>query len=204
MILLGAAFVLTVRRARFASSPPSLARAFARRAEGRAHSFPRVYDDLLRARRGDVDRVLVVGVGSGASAEAWAASFPGAVVVGADASLEPVRYGKTEPRIRFVRLDGTTNQVAELGGPRGFDVVVDGEAGRGEEDRERTLAALAPLLKPTGIYFVECGSPDGRAFEWLGRAAQNVGLSYNKAYDLRAKKKGARDDVLFAFSAAPM
>eukprot|EP00798_Chlamydomonas_sp_ICE-L_P023685 gene23685-9225_t len=86
-----------------------------------SHAYGPLYSTLfgeMRDRGGErgthVKTILEIGVFSGASVQAFADFFPTAAVVGLDITLDNVVFGRDDPRVTFVKGDGTNSRFAEL------------------------------------------------------------------------------------------
>jgi len=138
------------------------------------HVFPR-WEDLapweqpeqlaapLRAGGAAGKSVLVAGCGTGRWACHFAASFPGASVLGVDVSEASVRFALERKR-RFA-LRNLEFEAADLRGwrpERRFDLIECGGVLHHLEDPEAAWARLVSLLRPDGVMLVSLYSRMGR------------------------------------------
>ncbi|GAB3477092.1 class I SAM-dependent methyltransferase [Nocardiopsis coralliicola] len=96
-------------------------------------------------------RILDLGCGTGASTAALARAFPGAEIVGVDASagmLARARAKTWRPGIRFVHARAEEVAAAHVGGPA--DAVFAAYLLRNCPDPDAALAAIRGLLAPGG------------------------------------------------------
>ncbi len=115
----------------------------------------------LSARRLDLGeavrplRLLDLGCGTGASTAALLRTYPGAVIVGVDASTGMVAAARAKPWPRGVRFvhapaEDLAAALARGGTDPGFDAVLAAYLIRNVADAEGVLAAVLDLLRPGG------------------------------------------------------
>ena len=119
------------------------------------HAYTPAYHAMLGDRRGDVRRVLEVGVNAGSSLRMWEEYFPQAEVIGLDIRPEVLF---TAGRIRCYRADQGSREsllaaVDQAGGGL-FDLMIDDGS---HQDAHQILTAetLLPYLAPGGLYVIE-------------------------------------------------
>eukprot|EP00798_Chlamydomonas_sp_ICE-L_P029465 gene29468-5811_t len=171
-----------------------------------SHAYGPLYSALfgeMRDRGGErgtpVKSILEIGVFSGASVQAFADFFPKAAVVGLDITLDNVVFGRDDPRVTFVKGDGTNSRFAECLGVH-FDIILD-DASHLPEDQVATLDAFSPFLNPGGLFVIEdiAGGKDLPCLmENLEHVAGRHGLLRAQWFDLRSVK-GQFDDIVAVF-----
>ncbi|MEZ7006552.1 methyltransferase domain-containing protein [Streptomyces sp. AD55] len=123
---------------------------------------------LAAADGGGARRLLDLGCGTGASTAALAAAFPGAEVVGVDASAGMLRRAdaKRRPsRVRFVHAPAEELDRAEVGGP--FDAVFAAYLFRNLAEPDAVLASVRGVLVPGGWLAVHDYALSGRRTDRL-------------------------------------
>ena len=159
------------------------------------HSYGDLYDATFEECRSKADVcVLEIGIYSGAFLQAVAEFLPEAQVDGIDVSLDRVRFGRSNPRIRMACLDGTAAASVEAL-QRSYDVIID-DASHLPADQVRTLDLFAPLLKPGGVYMIE--DINDATMEEVRREVTTLADRHGLElawHDLR-DRKGRYDDIM--------
>lgn len=137
------------------------------------HRYDRVYEPVLQHLRNEPFTLLEIGVLRGASLEAWVEYFPNAHVIGIDTfervPAEHVPILK-HPRVSWWKCDSMRGapSLPEL------DVVID-DGNHIQAAQKATFLAFMPLLKRTGVYFIEDFLPfDGRFPDLETRYTENT------------------------------
>lgn len=154
--------------------------------ESPAHSYAKVYEDLLGHRREKIFSVLEIGIARGASLRAWRDYFPKATITGLDISSDLV----SEDRIISFRADSTSADevAAALGDPcEWFDVVID-DGDHHPDKQWNTRQVVWPRLKVGGVYVIE-------DVQWVQSALffEEKGA---KIYDMRHLRPGHWDNTM--------
>jgi hypothetical protein len=122
-----------------------------------SHDYTEAYYGMFQSMRGEVRRVLELGIGGGgyaASLRMWKEFFPNAEIYGGDWDRNAF---VTEDRIHCFWYDQRDEKtLQDIGSITGgdFDIIIDDGS---HEPAEQGLAAkvLYPLLKPNGYYVIE-------------------------------------------------
>jgi ubiquinone/menaquinone biosynthesis C-methylase UbiE len=118
---------------------------------------------------GPAPRVLDLCCGTGASTEALLRAYPGAHVVGLDASAGMLAIAARKPSLRgvaFVRGDASDPRAAGVAGA--FDGILMAYGIRNLSDPDRALANARSLLRPGGaIVFHEYSVNDSPLAKWV-------------------------------------
>ena len=118
------------------------------------HGFCGFYDDLLSMRKGDLSKVLEIGVGDGCSLLMWREYFDHARILGLDVSP---RVTLETDRVALYRGDQASRRslndmIARFGSD--FDFILD-DGGHTMEQQQVSLGFLFPHLRPGGLYVIE-------------------------------------------------
>jgi SAM-dependent methyltransferase len=167
-----------------------------------SHAYGPLYTSLfggMRERVGGVKTILEIGVFSGASVQAFADFFPEAAVVGMDITLDNIIFGRKDPRVTYIKGDGTNPIIAECLGIH-FDIILD-DASHMPDDQVNALDAFASFIKPGGIFVIEdiAGNKDIADLRVrLDKVAERHGLVPGEWFDLRSVN-GQFDDIVAVF-----
>ena len=168
--------------------------------------YTNVFARLVRARAEQgrvVQRVLEIGVYSGAACLAFADFFEAATVDGLDIDLKQLKFGLDHPRIKYWEGDGTSASVArQLSEQRDggkYDVILE-DASHFPEHQVMALDAFAPILADGGVFVIEDieGKYAGFLHDRLAEVAQRHGMKSMEWTDLR-HVKGLSDDIVAVF-----
>lgn len=114
------------------------------------HSYGPVYDAVLAPLKGQISRVLEIGVLGGASIRAWRDYFD-CQVVGLDVAVE----SRTEWLITVKKCDATNKEQLDLAlDDQTFALIID-DGSHWEEHQLKSFELLKDRLRPGGIYVVE-------------------------------------------------
>ena len=120
------------------------------------HNYVQMYEDLLSKR--DIDNLLEIGLGSGASALMWSEALP-------NSNIHIMEYFDKEhievwnspqisaPNLTIHRGDSTKHE-SWVDIPYGFDVIID-DASHEPHDQIATFTLGFPHLARGGLYFIE-------------------------------------------------
>jgi len=118
------------------------------------HGYTKIYFDLFKDKRDEVEKVMEIGVWKGGSLRMWRDYFPLAEVYGLDNHREllfeadRIKCFFTEQKDEII-LDET---VKEIGA--GFDLIVD-DGSHEVDDQILSFKKFFPLIKAGGIYAIE-------------------------------------------------
>lgn len=143
--------------------------------------------------------ILEIGACSGASCQGLADYFPNARVVGIDLTLQHVKFGKNNERIKFIQMDARHLNVAtQFFTPTKFSIIVE-DASHWKEYQLHHLDVFSQLLAPGGVYIILAVNEHSLPFlqPRLTKVAHERGLAY-ELVDLR-KPGGKPDDILATF-----
>lgn len=165
------------------------------------HSYGPLYEEILAPYRYRAERVLEIGVYSGASVQVLSEYFTKAHVYGIDISMERIldKY-KNNPRTTFANIDGTNPNAPQQLGSYQWDVIIE-DASHIPNDQVASLDIFAPYIKKGGMYVLEdiADSTIDYIRPRLQEVANRHGL-YMMWYDLR-HIKNQFDDVVAVFYA---
>lgn len=127
-------------------------------AVGAAHGYTEIYARYFGTHRGDVKKVLEIGIAGGASLWMWREYFPNATIFGIDHNDKyAMAMAGKDPFIQTVCMEATKKEdwdhFAKCWGGD-FDIIIDD----GGHFSNQIIAAFGnawPLLGPGGLYFVE-------------------------------------------------
>ena len=125
-----------------------------RRNAGTWPSLAEVYHRYFAGRRGDVRRVLEIGIERGGSLQMWAEYFPNADVWGVDRRLP--KEGAAHRRVTMITGDQSDERfLSRLASDLGpLDLVLD-DGSHQHAHQRLSLQRLWPAVAPGGIYVVE-------------------------------------------------
>jgi hypothetical protein len=122
--------------------------------KGTAHSYIDVYEELFAPYRDRDVTVAEIGVAYGGSLLLWNEYFASARIIGIDKSMAHVLPAVRESRrIRLVEGDVMDGDVMRRA-VAGADIVID-DGSHEFEEQMAAFRALAPRLKPGGLYIIE-------------------------------------------------
>ncbi|MFV8835701.1 glycosyltransferase family 2 protein [Aquisalimonas sp. APHAB1-3] len=116
-----------------------------------------VYEHLFAPRRGDVRRLLEIGVQNGGSLELWAKYFDSAdLILGCDIDPACAELVFHDPRIKVVSGDACVSETVRAvdAHSSAFDVIID-DGSHQVADVVRVFGKYFPRLRPGGVYVVE-------------------------------------------------
>lgn len=137
------------------------------------HFYTRHYEPIFEPIRLNVESVLEVGIGSGASLRMWRDYFPSAMIYGIDMNQSNLN----EPRIATYDCEQTDcNRLTEYLQNRKVEIMVE-DASHEQEKTMRTLDCLWSMLEPRGWYVIEDMCRDSFPPEigrWYGKRPEQI------------------------------
>lgn len=119
------------------------------------HGYTPYYDQLLSARRNEIQSVLEIGIAGGASLKMWRDYFSDAIIFGCD--NDPKCIFKDDDILCFYLDQSNPDFLKEDIWCHWFeqvDLIID-DGSHKSEDQYKTANALVPFLAPRGIYIIE-------------------------------------------------
>jgi len=117
-----------------------------------SHLYTRFYGQIFGPIRLNIESVLEVGGGSGASIRMWADYFPNALIFSVDQNPITGDFG---PRIANITCEQTEKmELWSRFEHEKLEIIID-DASHDREKTIETLEILFPLLQPKGWYVVE-------------------------------------------------
>lgn len=157
-----------------------------------SHSYGELYSSLFAPLRSRAERVMEIGVYSGASVLALADFFTGAQVDGIDITLDRVLFGRDHPRISFRKIDGTSSDAPRLllqgcskAAAGEWDLILD-DASHRPDHQLRSFELFGGFVREGGLYVIE--DIDGgqvQLQEQLRKAAERMNFKSFEWHDLR-------------------
>ena len=165
--------------------------------KGSAHSYTRVYEEVLPKFQHDPVRILEIGICSGGSLMAWSEFFthPRAEIVGIDLTLRYVCFNITDPRVKMLVADGTKEDTADFLG-QDWDIVID-DGSHSPFDQATSMQIFGKRLRPGGVYVIEDILDIKNAFKLCELGETAFGWK-GTVHDLR-HVKGDQADVIIVF-----
>ncbi len=138
-----------------------------------SHWYTKHYERMFGAIRLDVESVLEVGVGSGASLKMWRDYFPAAMIHGVDMNQQ----GDMGARIACYDIEQTDCQrLTDYLQDKHLEIIVE-DASHEQEKTFKTLDCLWPMLEPKGWYVIEDMDRDSFPPEigrWYGKRPEMI------------------------------
>ena len=137
------------------------------------HWYTLHYDRIFGSFRTEVESVLEVGVGSGASLKMWRDYFQGAMIYGVD--MNP--NGDMGARIATYEVEQTDcDRLREHLQDKKLEIIIE-DASHDQAKTFKTLDCLWPLLERKGWYVIE--DMDGDSFppaigQWYGKRPEQI------------------------------
>lgn len=162
------------------------------------HAYGDLYSKLFEPYRYSAKNMLEIGVYSGASVLAFAEYLENAQLDGIDITFDNIKFGKNHPRIKYHKVDGTTNEARKLFGNKKYDIILD-DGSHMPEHQIASFKVFAPMLNKGGMYIIEDINENyvNQLKKELNIIAENNGLTMDW-HDLRSIK-GRFDDIVAVF-----
>lgn len=159
------------------------------------HSYGVLYTTIMAQYTNRPINILEIGVFSGASALVWSMYLPYATIDGIDITMDNIRFGLDNPRIRFQVIDGTQNDAPSKLNHQTYDIIID-DASHTPESQIASFGIFAKYLRTGGVYIIEDinGTYTDNVREQISNIAteNQIEVEWN---DLR-NLKGRFDDIV--------
>jgi cephalosporin hydroxylase len=137
------------------------------------HFYTRYYERIFETIRLNVESVLEVGVGSGASLRMWREYFPAAMIYGVDMN----HNNDMGAQIKLYECEQTDcDRLREQLQDKKLEVIIE-DASHDQEKTMKTLECLWPILETKGWYVIEdmcCDSFPPEIGRWYGKRPEQI------------------------------
>lgn len=142
------------------------------------HNYTPAYHAMFGERRGDVRRVLEVGVNAGSSLRMWEEYFPLAQIVGFDIRRD-VLFSSGRISCHYADQGNPFSLLSavEVSGDGPFDLIIDDGSHEGAH-QILTAETLLPFMAAGGVYVIEDIEIDCRPDLLAGRITLPAGFSW--------------------------
>jgi hypothetical protein len=135
--------------------------------------YSRIYQDLFYPLKGDVKKVVELGILEGHSLMCWKSFFTQATIIGLDINIDQCLF-KNEERILLETVSGDNREDLTnfINTHTDVDVFID-DGGHKMHEQQITLATIFKGMPPGGMYIledlhtsIECKLPEKAVFGW--------------------------------------